>query len=86
MVRFGPSNQLKNTNEYGLNFGPAIQPRLLFDLVDQRKIPELNQGTRKEQIETFKKLSIGFDVRPTPMAVPRYQTSRIYAGAKLGGK
>jgi len=83
--RFGPSSQV-NTSEYGLNFGPAIQPRLLFDLVDQRKIPELNQGSRKEKLEYFKKLSIGFDVRPTPMAVPRYQTSRIYAGAKLGGK
>jgi hypothetical protein len=53
-------------------------------LVDQKLIPELTQGTRKEQLDYFKKLAVGFDMRPTPMAVPRYQTSRIYAGSILG--
>lgn len=84
VARFGQTGTVKNTNEYGVNFGPAVQPRLLFDLVDQRVIPELNQGTRKEQLDYFKKLSVGFDLRPSPMAVPRYQTSRIYAGAIMG--
>ena len=84
--RFGPTSVVKNTNDFGVNFGPAVQPRLLTDLVDQRKIPELNQGTRKEQIEYFTKLAVGFDMRPTPMAVPRYQPSRFYAGSKVGGR
>lgn len=84
VARFGPTSTVKNTNEYGVNFGPAVQPRLLLDLVDQKLIPELTQGTRKEQLEYFKKLAVGFDMRPTPMAVPRYQTSRIYAGSILG--
>jgi hypothetical protein len=82
--RFGPSSVVKNTNDYGVNFGPAVQPRLLYDLVDQKLIPELNQGTQKEKLDYFRKLSIGFDMRPTPMAVPRYKTSRIYAGSILG--
>lgn len=84
--RFGPTSVVKNTNDFGVNFGPAVQPRLLTDLVDQRKIPELNQGTRKEQIEYFTKMAVGFDMRPTPMAVPRYQPSRFYAGSKVGGR
>ena len=75
---------MRDTGEFGLNFGPAVQPRLLFDVVSQKEIPELNTGSRKDRLDYFKKLSIGFDVRPTPMAVPRYHTSRIYAGAKLG--
>ncbi len=84
VAKFGPSSKVRDTSEFGLNFGPAIQPRLLFDVVPQKSIPELSQGTRKEQLDYFKKLSVGFDVRPTPMAVPRYHSSRIYAGAKLG--
>lgn len=84
--RFAPKGQMADTSEYNLNFGPAVQPRLLLELVDQRKIPELYQGTRKEQLVYFSKLSVGFDLRPTPMAVPRYNASRIYAGARLGGR
>ncbi|MFO0011637.1 MAG: hypothetical protein ACK553_02760 [Planctomycetota bacterium] len=84
LAKFGPSSNLRDTSEFGLNFGPAVQPKLLFDVVPQKEIPELNSGTRLERLEYFRKLSIGFDVRPTPMAVPRYHTSRIYAGAKLG--
>jgi hypothetical protein len=84
LTKFGPSSNMRDTGEFGLNFGPAVQPRLLFDIVSQKEIPELNTGSRKDRLEYFKKLSIGFDVRPTPMAVPRYHTSRIYAGAKLG--
>lgn len=84
VTKFAPSAKVRDTSEFGLNFGPAMQPKLLFDIVPQKAIPELSQGTRKEQLDYFKKLSVGFDVRPTPMAVPRYHASRIYAGAKLG--
>lgn len=84
--RFAPKGQMADTSEYNLNFGPAVQPRLLLELVDQRKIPELYEGSRKEQLVYFSKLSVGFDLRPTPMAVPRYNASRIYAGARLGGR
>lgn len=84
VAKFGPSSNLRDTKELGYNFGPAVQPRLLFDLVSQNQIPELKTGSRKDQLDHFRKLSIGFDVRPTPMAVPRYHASRIYAGAKLG--
>lgn len=84
IAKFGPSSNMRDTGEFGLNFGPALQPKLLFDLVPQKEIPELTGGTRQERQDYFKKLSIGFDVRPTPMAVPRYHASRIYAGAKLG--
>ncbi|MFN9715234.1 MAG: hypothetical protein ACK57G_15710 [Planctomycetota bacterium] len=86
VAKFGPSSNRRDTTEFGMNFGPAVQPRLLFDIVPQNQIPELTEGTRNEQLENFKKLSIGFDIRPTPMAVPRYHASRIYAGAKLGRK
>lgn len=84
IAKFGPAANTRDTSEFGLNFGPAVQPRLLFDIVPQKEIPELTAGTRQERQDYFKKLSIGFDVRPTPMAVPRYHASRIYAGAKLG--
>jgi hypothetical protein len=84
IAKFGPSSNMRDTSEFGLNFGSAVQPRLLFDVVPQNQIPELTSGSRKEKLENFKKLSVGFDIRPTPMAVPRYHASRIYAGAKLG--
>jgi hypothetical protein len=84
LAKFGPSSNTRDTSEFGVNFGPAVQPRLLFDVVPQSQIPELTKGSRKEQLDYFQKLSFGFDIRPTPMAVPRYHASRIYAGAKLG--
>ena len=84
--RFSPTGKLADTSEYNLNLGKAVQPRTLLELVDQRKIRELRQGDRKEQLAYFSKLSVGFDYRPTPMAVPRYNASRIYAGSKLGGR
>jgi hypothetical protein len=84
LAKFGPTSSTRDTAEFGLNYGPAVQPRLLFDVVPQNQIPELAKGSRKEQLDYFQKLSIGFDLRPTPMAVPRYHASRIYAGAKLG--
>lgn len=82
--KFSPNNQTRDTTEFGLNFGPAIQPKQLFDIVPASKIPELNQGSKKERQEYYRKFIVGFDIRPTPMAVPRYHSSRIYAGAKLG--
>jgi hypothetical protein len=86
MERFSTDGQIADTSKFDLNFGKVPQPRLLLDLVDQRKIPELYQGTRQEQLAYYSKLSIGFDLRPSPMAVPRYNASRIYAGSRLGGK
>lgn len=84
--RFSSDGQVADTSKYDLNFGKAVQPRLLLDLVDQRKVPELYQGTRQEQLAYYSKLSVGFDLRVTPMAIPRYNASRIYAGSRLGGK
>jgi hypothetical protein len=84
--RFSSDGQLADTSKYDLNLGKAVQPRLLLDLVDQRKIPELYKGSRQEQLAYYSKLSVGFDLKPTPMAIPRYSASRIYAGSRLGGK
>lgn len=84
--RFSSDGQMADTSRFDLNLGKAVQPRLLLDLVDQRKIPELYQGSRQEQLAYYSKLSIGFDIKPTPMAIPRYNASRIYAGSRLGGK
>lgn len=84
--RFSSDGRIADTSQFDLNFGKAVQPRLLLDLVDQRKIPELYQGTRQEQLAYYSKLSVGFDIKPTPMAIPRYNASRIYAGSRLGGK
>jgi hypothetical protein len=84
--RFSSDGNTADTSKFDLNFGKAVQPRLLLDLVDQRKIPELYQGTRQEQLAYYSKLSVGFDIKPTPMAIPRYTASRIYAGSRLGGK
>jgi len=86
MERFSTDGQLADTSRFDLNFGKAVQPRLLLDLVDQRKIPELYQGSRKEQLAYYSKLAVGFDLKPTPMAIPRYSASKIYAGSRLGGK
>ncbi|MFM8260907.1 MAG: hypothetical protein ACKN9S_01380 [Pirellula sp.] len=84
--RFSSDGQVADTSRFDLNLGKAVQPRLLLDLVDQRKIPELYQGSRQEQLAYYSKLSMGFDIKPTPMAIPRYNASRIYAGSRLGGK
>jgi hypothetical protein len=84
--RFSSDGKVADTSKFDLNLGKAVQPRLLLDLVDQRKIPELYQGSRQEQLAYYSKLSIGFDIKPTPMAIPRYNASRIYAGSRLGGK
>ncbi len=81
MRRFGPHLQPRQ-----LSIGTAAQPTSLFDVVDQRKIPELYEGTRQDQLDLFRKLAIGFDLKPTPMTVPRYHASRIYAGSLLGGR
>lgn len=86
MERFSTDGQIADTSKFDLNFGKVPQPRLLLDLVDQRKVAELYQGTRQEQLSYYSKLSIGFDLRPSPMAVPRYNASRIYAGSRLGGR
>lgn len=67
-------------------FGPGYSPKLLLgDLVQQKDIPELVKAKGKEQIAIFAKYAqIAFDVKPTPIAVPRYETTSIYAGSLLG--
>ncbi len=77
--RFGASSKLKN-----VAMNQPLTPKILFDLVDQRMIPAINQGTEKEKLAAFTKHSIAFDVKPTPMAVPKFKASSIYSGTLLG--
>jgi hypothetical protein len=65
-------------------FGVTQTPRLLFELVDQNRIPELTKGTRKEQLELFRKLSVAFDLIPLPISVPKLEAKTLYSGYALG--
>ncbi len=78
-TRFGATSQVTRTQ-----FGVTQTPRILFDLVSQKVIPELNEGDEKSRLKWFSKYSIPFDVRPTPMAVPKPAASSIYSGSLLG--
>lgn len=77
--RFGGSSKVTHNN-----FRSTQTPRILFDLVPQNKIPELNQGDEKSKLQWFVKYSIPFDLKPTPMAVPKVAASSIYSGSLLG--
>jgi len=77
--RFGGSSKVNHNN-----FRSTQTPRILFDLVPQNKIPELNQGDEKTKLHWFVKYSIPFDLKPTPMAVPKAAAASIYAGSLLG--
>lgn len=65
-------------------FGLTQTPRLLFELVDQNRVPELTKGTRPEQLEMFRKLSVAFDIIPLPIAVPKLEAKTLYSGYALG--
>ena len=80
VARFGATNQVTRTAKYGT----TLTPRVLLDLVDQKKIPEIAQGDEKSRHKWFAKYSIPFDVLPAPMAVPRPSASSIYGGSLLG--
>lgn len=81
VATFGASPKLVQS-QYGVGQVPKL---LLGDLVAQKDIPELVKAKGKEQIEIFSKYAqIAFDVKPTPIAVPRYESRSIYAGSLLG--
>jgi len=80
VTRFGATNQVTRTAQYGT----TMTPRVLLDLVDQKKIPEIAQGDEKSRLKWFAKYSIPFDVLPAPMAVPKPAASSIYSGSLLG--
>ncbi len=79
-IRFGATSQPTRTQRYGV----TPTPRLLLELVDQKQVPELNEGSDKSKHLWFAKYSIPFDLKPTPMAVPKPVTSSIYSGSLLG--
>jgi hypothetical protein len=77
--RFGPSKKLTQSR-----FGITQSPTLLFDLVDQKLIPELNEAKGKALGGWLAKDSVAFDLIPAPMAVPRVTSNSIYGGSFLG--
>ena len=79
VTRFGATSQVTRTQ-----YGVTQTPRILFDLVNQKQIPELNEGDEKSRLRWFAKYSIPFDVKPAPMAVPRPAAASIYSGSLLG--
>lgn len=79
VARFGATSQ-QTRSAYGL----TQTPRLLFDLVEQKQIPEINEGNEKSKLKWFTKYSVAFDLKPTPMAVPKPAASSIYSGSLLG--
>jgi hypothetical protein len=66
------------------DFGVSQTPRLLLELVDDKKIPELTTGSRAEQLEYFRKLSVAFDIVPVPIAAPKLEAKSIYGSYALG--
>jgi hypothetical protein len=79
VVRFGATSQVTRSH-----YGVSQTPHILFDFVSQKQIPELNEGTEKAKLQWFAKYSIPFDLKPTPMAVPKTNASSIYSGSLLG--
>jgi len=77
--QFGGTSQVTRTK-----FGDTKTPRLLLELVPPNKIPELNQGNEKTRLQWLVKYSIPFDLKPTPMAVPKVAAASIYSGSLLG--
>ncbi len=68
----------------GSQYGAVPVARTLLDVVNYRKIPELNTGTEKEKMKWVKKYSIPLDMTPTVMAIPKPETKSIYGGSLLG--
>ena len=68
----------------GSQYGAVPVARTLLDVVNYRKIPELNTGTEKEKMKWVKKYSIPLDMTPSVMAIPKPETKSIYGGSLLG--
>ena len=80
MKKFGGSSNLTRTREWG-----ATQtPRVLIEMIDARNVPELTQGDEKSKNNWIARYSIPFDLKPTPMAVPKAASTSIYSGSLLG--
>jgi hypothetical protein len=78
--RFGATKKVTRSQ-----YGTTQTPTLLFDLVDQKTIPELNNKKDPKALsEWFAKYSVAFDLVPAPMAVPKMTASSIYGGSFLG--
>jgi hypothetical protein len=77
--RFGATKKVTQSH-----YGNTQSPTLLFDLVDQKTIPELNNKEGKALGEWLAKYSVAFDLKPAPMAVPRMAASSIYSGSLFG--
>ncbi|MCE3015451.1 MAG: hypothetical protein ACK56W_06115 [Pirellula sp.] len=81
----GVVNRFAGTSEVVQSqFGTSQKPRILFDLVDRNKIPELREGDRKTQLEYLPKLSTPFDLVPTPMTVPKLEASFLFNNFTMG--
>lgn len=78
---FGGAKDFKNSQ-----VGPVPVARTLLDIVNYRKIPELNTGTEAEKLVKVKRYSVPFDPEPKPMAIPRPETNGLYSGSLLGRK
>ena len=77
--RFSGSSQVTRTK-----YGATQTPRILIDMIDAKKFPELSQGDEKSRNLWAAKYSIPFDIKPTPIAVPKAATTSIYSGSLLG--
>ncbi|MCY2985512.1 MAG: hypothetical protein NTY15_17940 [Planctomycetota bacterium] len=80
MKRFGGTSNLTRTRE----FGNTQTPHILIDMIDAKKFPELSQGDEKSRNNWAAKYSIPFDIKPTPMVVPKSAAASIYSGSLLG--
>lgn len=76
---FGGAKEYRPTQ-----YGPAPVPKNLLDIVNYKKIPELNSGSEAEKLRRVKQYSIPFDLEPKPMSIPRPETSKIYMNSLLG--
>ena len=74
--RFGGTKKVTRSQ-----YGQTQSPTLLFDLVDQRTIPELNDRESKKLGEWLAKYSVAFDLKPAPMAIPKMP---VYNGMLFG--
>lgn len=58
--------------------------KTILDVLDYRKIAELNSGSEKEKLRLVKRYSIPLELNPTVMAVPKVEKKSIYGGSLLG--
>jgi hypothetical protein len=66
-------------------FGTSQTPRILLDdIVDSKIVPELQVADKKLRIQNFSKLTVAFDLIPTPRMIPKVQATTIYSNYALG--